>query len=108
MGCLQSNLYELKHGSLVANPARDLPAPPVIKLGPEFAHLDEFSARIPWVPDMTFLDHLTVSGNVHFAKEVVLRGTVIVVASEGSRIDVPRGSILENAVVTGNLRILEH
>ena len=76
---------------------------------------------------MTFLDHLTVSGvsvcllyhiiplklicftfktsqNVHFAKEVVLRGTVIVVASEGERIDIPRGAILENAVVTGNLR----
>jgi UTP--glucose-1-phosphate uridylyltransferase len=45
---------------------------------------------------------------VHFAKEVVLRGTVIVVASDGARIDIPRGSVLENAVVTGNLRILEH
>lgn len=42
------------------------------------------------------------------AKEVVLRGTVIIVASEGARIDIPRGSVLENAVVTGNLRILEH
>ena len=47
---------------------------------------------------------LQTSQNVHFAKEVVLRGTVIVVASEGERIDIPRGAILENAVVTGNLR----
>jgi UTP--glucose-1-phosphate uridylyltransferase len=35
-------------------------------------------------------------------------GTVIIVATEGSTIDIPPGSILENVVVQGSLRILEH
>ena len=36
------------------------------------------------------------------------QGTVIIVANEGSRIDIPDGSELEDSVVTGSLRILEH
>jgi UTP--glucose-1-phosphate uridylyltransferase len=39
---------------------------------------------------------------------VVLRGTVIIVANHGERIDIPSGAILEDNVVSGNLRILEH
>lgn len=35
-------------------------------------------------------------------------GTVIIVANEGSTIDIPPGAILENVVVQGSLRILEH
>lgn len=64
--------------------------------------------RIPYIPDLVFCDHATVSGDVRFGKDVVLRGTVIIVANEGSRIDIPAGSVFENKVVTGNLRILEH
>ena len=93
--------------------------------------------RIPYIPDMRDLDHLTVSGDVRFGEGVVLKvrasvgrrcqcgrpgalyhacggvccaaqGTVIIVASEGSRIDIPDGSVLEDKVITGNLRILEH
>ena len=105
---IQSNLFEIKHGSLIQNPARDLPTPPVIKLGPEYDDLDAYAAKIPYPPDMVYLDHLTVSGNVHFGRDVVLRGTIVVVASEGARIDVPQGSVLENKVITGSLRILEH
>jgi len=33
---------------------------------------------------------------------------VIIIANEGERIDIPAGSILENKIVTGNLRIMEH
>lgn len=36
------------------------------------------------------------------------QGTVIIVANHGQRIDIPSGSILENKVVSGNLRILDH
>ena len=36
------------------------------------------------------------------------QGTVIIVANEGSRIDIPPGTILEDKVVTGNLRIMDH
>lgn len=49
-----------------------------------------------------------VSGNIFFSKDIVLRGTVIVVANEGARIDLPPGALLENVVVTGHLRILDH
>jgi UTP--glucose-1-phosphate uridylyltransferase len=94
--------------SLIQNPARDMPIPPVIKLGPEFSDLESFGERIPHQIDILFLDHLTVSGNVHFGRDVKLRGTVIIVANEGGRIDIPSGAEIENKVMTGFLRILEH
>ena len=39
---------------------------------------------------------------------VSLRGTVIIIANHGDRIDIPAGAILENKIVSGNLRILDH
>ena len=36
------------------------------------------------------------------------QGTVIIVANEGSVIMVPDGTVLEDKVLTGNLRILDH
>lgn len=36
------------------------------------------------------------------------RGTVIIIAEEGNRIDIPDHSVLENKIVTGSLRILDH
>ena len=47
-------------------------------------------------------------GDVWFGKDVSLRGTVIIIANHGDRIDIPAGSILENKIVSGNLRILDH
>ena len=58
--------------------------------------------------DILELDHLTVSGNVNFGKGVVLKGTVIIIANHGEQIDIPSGAILENKIVSGNLRILDH
>ena len=49
-----------------------------------------------------------MSGDVHFGTGVVLKGTVIIVASDGSRIDIPPGAVLNNVVVTGSLKIVEH
>lgn len=37
-----------------------------------------------------------------------LAGTVIIIANHGDRIDIPSGAILENKIVSGNLRILDH
>ena len=37
-----------------------------------------------------------------------LQGTVIIIANHGDRIDIPAGSQLENKIVSGNLRILDH
>lgn len=37
-----------------------------------------------------------------------LQGTVIIIANHGDRIDIPAGSMLENKIVSGNLRIMDH
>ena len=55
------------------------------------------------MPKILELDHLTVTGDVYFGRNVTLRGTVIVVANEGQRIDIPDGCILENRLLSGNL-----
>jgi len=44
-----------------------------------------------------------VTGDVNFGRNVTLRGTVIVVANEGQRIDIPDGCVLENRLLAGNL-----
>jgi len=36
------------------------------------------------------------------------QGTVIIIANHGDRIDIPAGAVLENKIVSGNLRILDH
>lgn len=95
-------------GSLVVSPRREAASPPVIKLGPEFAHLAGYSERLPHLPDCVDLEHLTVSGNVFFGEGVVLKGTVIIVAENGARIDVPDGAVLQDKVISGALRIVDH
>lgn len=37
-----------------------------------------------------------------------IQGTVIIIANHGERIDIPAGAMLENKIVSGNLRILDH
>lgn len=37
-----------------------------------------------------------------------IQGTVIIIANHGDRIDIPAGAVLENKIVSGNLRILDH
>lgn len=109
---VQSNLYSLQHGRLIFNDRRiekmGEESQPLVKLGDEFKKVSEFNSRIPSIPDILELDHLTVSGNVYFGEGVVLKGNVIIVAHGNARIDIPNGSILENKVITGNLRIHDH
>ncbi|KAJ1953625.1 UTP-glucose-1-phosphate uridylyltransferase, partial [Linderina pennispora] len=54
------------------------------------------------------LDHLTVTGDVCFSADVTLEGTVIIVANHGAHIDIPRGAVLNDKVVSGDLRLLDH
>merc|ERR1712117_530036 len=82
---IMSNLYSLSNGALKMSPDRMFQTTPLIELG-----------------------DLTVSGDVTFGKGVVLKGTVIIIANQGDRIDIPPGAILENKIVSGNLRILDH
>lgn len=39
---------------------------------------------------------------------MLTQGTVIIIANHGDRIDIPAGAILENKIVSGNMRILDH
>lgn len=106
---IKSNLYKLENGCLTMSPKRAFPSVPLVKLGDEhFSKVREFQGRFASIPDVLELNHLTVSGDVTFGRNVSLRGTVIVIANHGDRIDIPSGSVLENKIVSGNLRILEH
>ncbi|KAH6926599.1 hypothetical protein HPB50_019907 [Hyalomma asiaticum] len=106
---VMSNLYHMKFGTLVMSPKRAFPTVPLIKLGDNhFSKVRDFLNRFASIPDILELDHLTVSGDVTFGKGVSLRGTVIIIANHGDRIDIPASAVLENKIVSGNLRILDH
>uniref|UniRef100_A0AC35TMT7 UTP--glucose-1-phosphate uridylyltransferase n=1 Tax=Rhabditophanes sp. KR3021 TaxID=114890 RepID=A0AC35TMT7_9BILA len=105
---LMSNLYDIEDGSVTLSPLRQFGTTPLIKLGSSFDKVKDYMKRIQGAPDILELDHLTVSGDVWFGKDVTLRGTVIIIANHGDRIDIPAGTVLENKIVSGNLRILDH
>ncbi|KAL3963884.1 hypothetical protein ACCO45_000888 [Purpureocillium lilacinum] len=86
---VKSDLYTLKHGQLQMSAARFGDAP-LIKLGGDFKKVSDFQKRIPSIPKVLELDHLTITGAVNLGRGVTLKGTVIIVATEGSTIDIPR------------------
>ncbi|OBZ68190.1 putative UTP--glucose-1-phosphate uridylyltransferase [Grifola frondosa] len=104
---IKSDIYSLQHGQLVINENRMFETTPVIKLGDHFKKIAQFQKRFKKIPKIIELDHLTVTGDVYFGRNVTLRGTVIVVANEGQRIDIPDGCILENRLLSGNLNMIE-
>jgi UTP--glucose-1-phosphate uridylyltransferase len=121
---IKSDIYSISHGELVMNEARMFDNIPVIKLSDHFKKIQNFQKRFKKIPKIIELDHLTVTGDVYFGRNVTLRGTVIsqchtmitrspvlisslVVANEGQRIDIPDGSLLENRLVSGNLNLIE-
>ncbi|KAF9565540.1 UTP-glucose-1-phosphate uridylyltransferase [Agrocybe pediades] len=104
---VRSDVFVVEHGRLVPNEGRMFGIPPVIKLGGHFKKVQQFQKRFKQIPRIVELDHLTVAGDVHFGRNVTLRGTVIIVANEGQRIDIPDGCVLENRLVTGNLNMIE-
>ncbi|CAF0749041.1 unnamed protein product [Adineta ricciae] len=105
---VMSNLFTIHRGILVMNQQRSFPSVPLVKLATSFNKVKDFLSRFQSIPDCLELDSLTVSGDVTFGKGVSLRGTVIIIANHGDRIDIPTGAILENKIISGNLRILEH
>lgn len=74
---VKSDLYVLEHGRLIMNENRMFGIPPVIKLSGHFKKIQQFQKRFKQIPHIIELDHLTVSGDVHFGRNIVLRGTVI-------------------------------
>jgi UTP--glucose-1-phosphate uridylyltransferase len=105
---VMSDLFNLNHGMLTRNPDRVEAALPLVKLGNEFKNVSDFLSRFESIPEMVELDHLTISGDVHFGSGVTLKGTVIIIATEGQRIEIPPRALLENKIVTGDLRLLDH
>ncbi|KAG2031578.1 UTP-glucose-1-phosphate uridylyltransferase [Suillus americanus] len=103
---IKSDIYSLQHGQLVLNESRMFETTPVIKLGDHFKKIQQFQKRFKKIPKIIELDHLTVTGDVNFGRNVTLRGTVIIVANEGQRIDIPDGCILENRLLSGNLNMI--
>ena len=74
---IKSDIYSLQHGQLVINPQRMFETTPVIKLGDHFKKIQQFQKRFKKIPQILELDHLTVTGDVYFGRNVTLRGTVI-------------------------------
>lgn len=105
---VMSDLFEISSGTLTLSSKRLYPSLPLVKLGTSFVKVEDFLRRFDGIPKVIALDHLTVAGDVNFGANVELKGHVIIIANEGERIDIPAGSILENKIVTGNLRILDH
>ncbi|KAJ2501118.1 UTP-glucose-1-phosphate uridylyltransferase [Coemansia sp. RSA 1972] len=103
-----SDLYLLENGELRLNPKRTFKTVPVVKLGDHFKKVNDYLARFKTPPQILELDHLTVTGDVSFSSDVTLEGTVIIVANHGAHIDIPRGAILNDKVVSGDLRLLDH
>ncbi|OMH84409.1 UTP-glucose-1-phosphate uridylyltransferase [Zancudomyces culisetae] len=103
-----SNLYIMENGYLRMNPARTFSTAPIVKLGDHFKKVKDYLARFKTPPQILELDHLSVTGDVFFGANVTLTGTVIVVANHGAHIDIPRGAVLNDKVVSGDLRILDH
>uniref|UniRef100_A0A5S6R4Y6 UTP--glucose-1-phosphate uridylyltransferase n=1 Tax=Trichuris muris TaxID=70415 RepID=A0A5S6R4Y6_TRIMR len=105
---VMSNLYELENGTLRLSDNRLFSPVPLVKLGSSFDRVSNFLKRFSGIPDMLECDHLTVAGDVWFGKNIKLRGTVIIIANHGDRIDIPPGALLANKIVSGNLRIMDH
>ncbi|KAJ3515300.1 hypothetical protein NLJ89_g1847 [Agrocybe chaxingu] len=104
---IKSDIFRLDQGRLVMNENRMFYTLPVIKLGGHFKKIQQFQKRFRQIPRIIELDHLTVAGDVYFGRNITLRGTVIIVANEGQRIDIPDGCVLENRLVSGNLTMIE-
>ena len=101
---VQSNLFNLKKGTLVRNPERQFVGLPLVQLGEFFRTVEDYHTRIPRILDILELDLLTIVGDIRFDRKVTLRGNVILVCEQGE-LHVPRGAVLENKVLTGSTKM---
>ncbi|KAK8630500.1 hypothetical protein V6N13_079292 [Hibiscus sabdariffa] len=98
---VQSDLYTLVDGYFSRNAARAELSNPSIKLGPEFNKVSNFLSRFKSIPSIISLDRLSVSGDVWFGANIVLKGKVKIAAKEGVKLEIPDGAILENKEING-------
>jgi UTP--glucose-1-phosphate uridylyltransferase len=106
---VQSDIFKIKHGTLVPSGQRVSEETPIIRLaGKWFKGVEEYQKRVKGSISLADLDHLTVHGNVFFGKNITLKGTVIIMASEEGCIHIPEGSILDDKIVHGNMSVIDH
>uniref|UniRef100_A0A914CVW0 UTP--glucose-1-phosphate uridylyltransferase n=1 Tax=Acrobeloides nanus TaxID=290746 RepID=A0A914CVW0_9BILA len=109
LAAIMSDLY-IVDGNYVLrlNPERPIPTAPIVKLSKHFDSVHEFQRRFKSISSMKDVVHLTVSGDVVFGKNVVLKGVVVIIADEGHSIEITQGSFIENKICTGRLRFTDH
>ncbi|KAI5170967.1 UTP--glucose-1-phosphate uridylyltransferase [Nematocida sp. LUAm3] len=106
---LQSTLFVVRHGTLMLSGTRLTDGIPIVRLvGKHFKSVDNYRKRIKGSVNIDELEHLTIGGDVSLGCNVILKGTVIIIASEGQSISIPDGTVLDNKIVTGSLSIMEH
>ncbi|KAE8676528.1 UTP--glucose-1-phosphate uridylyltransferase [Hibiscus syriacus] len=98
---VQSDLYTLADGLVSRNSARANPENPSIELGPEFKKVSNFLSRFKSIPSIIDLDNLSVSGDVWFGANIVLKGKVKIAAKDGVKLEIPDGTVLENKEING-------
>ncbi|KAE8660817.1 UTP--glucose-1-phosphate uridylyltransferase [Hibiscus syriacus] len=98
---VQSDLYTLADGNVSRNSARANPENPSIELGPEFKKVSNFLSRFKSIPSIIDLDSLSVSGDVWFGANIVLKGKVKIAAKEGVKLEIPDGAVLANKEING-------
>ena len=74
----------------------------------QFRNVKDMEARIPSVPDMLELVHLSVEGDVRFGRNVKLAGTVIIIASGSNKLFIPDNAVLRDNIVIGQLTLTPH
>ncbi|KFM83184.1 UTP--glucose-1-phosphate uridylyltransferase, partial [Stegodyphus mimosarum] len=93
---IKSNVYVLGNGNVTMNPLRPFSFPPRVKfVDDHFKSYRDIEKRFQNMPDCKDLIHLTIAGDVTFGKNVTLKGDVIIVANNGEKIDIPKGSVLQ-------------
>ena len=103
---LESNIFTAEHGIVRRNAqlrSEDEPLP-IIQLGPEFKTVEGFEKHLPaGIPDISKLRSLKISGDVVFGKNVVLVGDVSISVAQGSSLNIPDGTVIENKSVVDHL-----
>ncbi|GMI77029.1 UDP-glucose pyrophosphorylase, UDP-GLUCOSE PYROPHOSPHORYLASE 1 [Hibiscus trionum] len=98
---VQPDLYTLADGYISRNSARANPENPFIELGPEFKKVSKFLSRFKSIPSIIDLDSLSMSGDVWFGANIVLKGKVKIAAKDGVQLEIPDGTILGNKEING-------
>ncbi|VDN99622.1 unnamed protein product [Rodentolepis nana] len=101
---LRSDIFEASCSGLILSPRRKSLDLPTIKLGSRLKSIEDLQRRIPSTPSMVNLSHLTLSGDIYFERNVILKGSVKILAKNNETIVIPEGTVLENQVVIGNFQ----